>query len=76
MSSTRNLADTIAVMAWEKTTPGVWQSPKGFKILQCGRGRFVCSCREWEYETKTLEDAQSACRSMAISAWYLAGEAA
>lgn len=57
-------------MEWERTNPGVWKSPTGFKIMQIGRGRFACSCRDWLYETRTLEDAQRTCRVMTMSAWY------
>lgn len=62
----------IVRMEWQKTNPGVWKSPAGFKIMQLGRHRFACSSSviAWTYETKTLADAQRFCRAMSMSAEY------
>ena len=63
-------------MTWTATNPGVWKSDNGFKIMQAGRGRFICSHTAWTYTAPTLIEAQKACRAMSMTAWFKSQAAA
>ena len=63
-------------MHWQPTNPGVWKSDNGFKVLQAGRGKFICTLDEWTYTAPTLKEAQAACRAMSLSAWFKTKQAA
>lgn len=63
-------------MHWDKTNPGVWESSNGFKVLQAGRSKFICTLDDWQYVAPTLAEAQTACRSMSMTAWFSTRQAA